>query len=97
MREKEKLKLAICLPDSNMPNISYDKKELLAKLERRNAHQKLFGSKVSDSGFDCNGEQLKRNSPKNSILQRVRLNLQNAIFLFISAFYRHIPLTAPFP
>lgn len=35
MREKEKLKLAICLVDSNIPNISYDKKELLSKVESR--------------------------------------------------------------
>ena len=35
MNEKDRLRLAICLADSNMSNISYDKKEMLAMADSR--------------------------------------------------------------
>lgn len=35
MSEKDKLRLAICLADSNRSSISYDKKELLKKADSR--------------------------------------------------------------
>lgn len=35
MSEKDKLRLAICLADSSMSSISYDKKEMLKKADSR--------------------------------------------------------------
>ena len=35
MNEKDKLRLAICLADSKMSSISYDKKEMLKKADSR--------------------------------------------------------------
>lgn len=35
MSEKDKLRLAICLADSNMSSISYDKKEILKKADSK--------------------------------------------------------------
>ena len=35
MNEKDKLRLAICLADSSMSSISYDKKEILKKADSR--------------------------------------------------------------
>lgn len=35
MSEKDKLRLAICLADSNMSSISYNKKEILKKADSR--------------------------------------------------------------